>query len=272
MLRYGCDVSIPKTMKHFDPEDQFLSIDATIEQIEFLQKTINDLSIYTRRLDRYPFDTVAGEIVAKAFALSRSAILLAQNGFPDEAFGMCRSLYESAIYLRYITQDPSERDIRSRAFLDFGVTSKAFWFEMLSKSSITQEEREEAERYKAENEIPDDPKRVTQPWSGVRRLVERISKEPHPSDLDDSTQDLREKEKAIGYTDTSSYVHCTQPGLNSYTYRWKEPILLPRSSRANSSAQKTCMLIRVHLVEIIRYSLFGMGLSPTSNPKAEPAS
>jgi hypothetical protein len=130
---------------------------------------------------------------------------------------------------------------------------------MLSKSSITQEEREEAERYKAENEIPDDPKRATQPWSGVRRLVERISKEPHPSDLDDSTQDLREKEKAIGYTDTASYVHCTQPGLNSYTYRWKEPILLPRSSRANSSAQKTCMLIRVHLVEIIRYSLFGMG-------------
>jgi Family of unknown function (DUF5677) len=243
-------------------EEQYFSLEATIEHIDALEKTINDLCIYTRRYDFYPFDTVAGEMLAKAFALSRSAVLLVQNGYPDEAFGLCRSLYESAIYLRFITQDPDRRDERSAAFLEFGVTSKAFWFDLLDKSAtLTEEEREDIQRYKAENKIPDDPKRVTRPWSGNWKLIEKVAKEPHPTDSEASTEEFRLKEKAIAYTDTSSYVHCTQPGLNSYTYQWTEPIIV-RNSRSleTNTAQKTCMLIQVHLREIVRYCLLGLGV------------
>lgn len=201
-------------------------------------------------------------MIAKAFALSGSAIILVKRGYADEAFGLCRSLYESAIYLRYITKEPDKCSERATAFLKFGLTSKAFWFDIAFTSpSLTQEERQEIERYKAENKIPDDPKIVTQPWSGIWRLIEKVSKDSHPTDADTSTEVFRAKEKAIAYTDTSSYVHCTQPGLNGYTYAAGEPILVPKSSRNEvDSTFKTCMLIQVHLREIVRYCLFGMGV------------
>jgi hypothetical protein len=173
---------------------QDFSLPATIEIISKLEKTINDLGIYTRRLDIYPFDTVAGEMLSKAFALSRAAALLVEHGYPDEAFGLCRSLYECSIYLRYITQQ--ERDERANKFLEFGVTSKAFWFDLLDKGSkLTPAERQDIEQYKAENQIPDDPKRITQPWSEVRKFIEKVSKEPHPIDPDTSTEAFRLKER-----------------------------------------------------------------------------
>jgi len=239
---------------------QAFSLSGTIAFIDSLEKTVNDLRIYTRRSDMYPFDTVAGEMLSKAFALSRSSILLVQNGYPDEAFGLCRSLYECSIYLRYITQQQEKRNERASKFLEFGVTSKAFWFDLLDKNSpLTQAEREDIERYKDENRIPDDPKRITQPWSEVRKLIERVSKEQHPTDADNSTEGLRLKEKAISYTDTSSYVHCTQPGLNAYTFEWKEPIIVRKSRSVQSNtASKACMMIQVHLSAVAKYCLFGM--------------
>ena len=251
-------------------DGQLFSLEATISYIDTLENTVNDLRVYTRRFDFYPFDTVAGEMLAKAFALSQSAILLVQNGYPDEAFGLCRSLYESAIYLRYITQSLEKRDERSAMFLEFGVASKAFWFDLLDNTStLTEEERKDIQRYKVENKIPDDPKRVTQPWSGVRRLIEKVAKEPHPTDADTSTEAFRLKEKAIAYTDTSSYVHCTQPGLNNYSYEWKEPIVVrkSRSLKANT-APKTCLLIQVHLREIVRYCLFGLSVVSLNDLKS----
>lgn len=243
--------------------DRMFSLEATIEFIDQLEKTVNDISPYTRRYDLYPFDTVAGQLLAKAFALSRSAILLIQHGYPDEAFGLTRSLYESSIYLRYITQDQGKCAERSTDFLDFGVSSKGFWFDLLNNSSaLTDNQRKDIERYRRENNIPDNPKIMTQPWSGVRKLVEKISEEPHPTDADASTQEFRKKDRAIAYTDTSTYVHCTQPGLNSYTYHWKEPILIHKScSQENRTDLKACIVIHEHLRAVVRYSLFGLNLA-----------
>jgi len=107
-----------------------VSLAATIRRVDDLETSINARSIHTRRPDLYPFDTVAGETLAKAFSICRAAIVLIQSGHPDEAFGMCRSLYECSITLRYITADIERRDERSMRFLKFGVDSKAFWGDM----------------------------------------------------------------------------------------------------------------------------------------------
>jgi len=244
-----------------DQMDAF-SQSGTIALIDGLEEVVNNLRIYTRRADMYPFDTVAGEMISKAFALSRAAILMVQNGYPDEAFGLCRSLTESSIYLRYITQQKETLSERASKFLQFGIDSKAFWFHLLDENApLTPAQREDIDRYKADNKIPDDPKRITQPWSEKRRLVETVSKEQHPTDTDASTEALRLKEKAISYTDTSSYVHCTQPGLNAYTFEWKEPIIVRKSrSVKTNTAYKVCMVIHVHLRAVVRYCLFGMDL------------
>jgi len=247
------------TGEHENP----FSIKKAIEQVNGLESRLNELSIFTRRPDIYPFDTVAGEMLAKAIVLCRSAILLVEHGYSDEAYGLCRSLYECSIYLRYITKDRDQLQKRSNEFLEFGVTSKAFWFHLLNKdSSLTDEARNDIERYKAENSIPDDPKRVTQPWSGVRKLIEKTSKDSHPTDSHTSTEALREKDRALAYTGTSAYVHCTQPGLNTYSYEWKEPIFIKkfRTPRPDT-VFSTCMLIQIHLNEITRYCSFGLGIS-----------
>jgi hypothetical protein len=243
--------------------DDIFSLDATIRKVNSLEETINKLAIRTRRLDQYPFDTVAGELLAKTFALSRSAILLIQNGYPDEAFGLCRSLYESCIYLRYITREPAKRDERSHQFLQFGVNSKAFWFSMLNNNAkLSPQEQEDIRRYKVENGIPDDPRTITQPWSGGRQLIEKASRKHHPLDATDSTEQLRDKQRALGYVDTSSYVHCTQPGLNSYSHAWKETIRVGDSyNPSTNSSQKSCAVIQIHFAEIVGYCLFGMGIT-----------
>lgn len=178
-------------------EEIFTPESVTELLVNQLEATVNRMSVFTRRPDRYPFDTVAGEIISKCFALSRGAILLIQAGYPDEAFGLCRSLYEASIYLRYITREPEHREHRATEYLEFGVTSKAFWFDLLMQGDLTDAERADIERYKAENEIPDDPKIVTQPWSGRGRFVETFSKMGHPTDSSASTEQFRLRDKAI---------------------------------------------------------------------------
>lgn len=245
-------------------DDPAFSFEATIELVDSLQQYMNDLSIFTRRGDQYTFDVVAGEAIAKAFMLCRAVIVLIQNGFPDEAFALCRSLFELSIYLRYITLEPNSLQNRSMDFLRFGVKAKGFWANILSKSeSLTDAQRNEVERYKSENNIPDDPKLVTQPWSGVRRFIEKYSKSSRPTDVIDSDENTRDRDRAISYTDTSSYVHCTQPGLDRYAYDWREPILLPQKHGQNTdNISKVCMIIHVHLRAIVRYSLYGLKVVP----------
>jgi Family of unknown function (DUF5677) len=243
-------------------DDPAFSFEATIALVDALQQNINDLSIFTRRGDYYTFDFVAGEAIAKAFSLCRAVIVLVQSGFPDEAFALCRSLFELSVYLRYITREPALLQAHSMDFLRFGVNAKGFWADLLNKSdSLTEEQRNEVERYKSENNIPDDPKLVTQPWSGVRRFIEKSSKSAHPTDVADSDEKTRDRDRAISYTDTSSYVHCTQPGLDRYAYDWKEAIQLPKKDGQNKeNISKICMVIQVHLRAVVRYSLFGLGV------------
>jgi hypothetical protein len=241
--------------------DRMISTEATIEKVNALEKAVNERGIYTRRPDMYPFDTVAGEIIAKAFNLTRSALLLVQSGHSDEAFGLCRSLYECAMYLRHITRDLEKRDKLSILFLEFGVKSKSFWFDLLNKNpDLSDESRIDIVRYKQEHQIPDDPKVIFQPWSGTSKLIEKISQAPHPLDPDDSSEDLRNKQRALAYTDTSCYVHCTQPGLNSYQHACREPIRTASHMPSTDTAFKSCLLIQVYLPEITNYCLYGMGL------------
>jgi len=245
-------------------DDPAFSFEATITFVDSLQQCINDLSIFTRRGDYYTFDFVAGEAIAKAFTLCRAVVVLVQNGFPDEAFALCRSLFELSVYLRYITREPALLQARSLDFLRFGVNAKGFWTDLLNKSdSLTNAQRTEIERYKSENNIPDDPKLVTQPWSGVRRFIEKYSKLSHPTDVADSDEKMRDRDRAISYTDASSYVHCTQPGLDRYAYDWREPIQLPKGDGPNNAnISKICMVIHVHLRAVVRFSLYGLKVVP----------
>lgn len=93
-----------------------LSLESTADYVDSVEKYVNKLNPYTRRADIYPFDTVAGEVLAKSISLARCAILLIEQGYSDEAYGLCRSLYECYISLRYMTENLGRRDERASSF------------------------------------------------------------------------------------------------------------------------------------------------------------
>lgn len=165
-----------------------------------------------------------------------------EQGFADEAFGLIRSLYELSAHLRYITSDTEHLQKRAFDFLYFGLTSKGFWLYLITKRALlSDDEFAEIQRYAAENGITEDSKGATRPWSGERELIRIVSKLPHPTDAIDSDELLRDSDRAISYTDASSYVHCTQPGLEGYTYGWKEPIVIPKQqTHKQGNSAKAC--------------------------------
>jgi hypothetical protein len=92
-------------------------------------------------------------------------------------------------------------------------------------------------------------------------MIEKCSKQPHPTDAPDADEQARDKDRALSYTDTSSYVHCTQPALENCAFDWKEQITLPKSDRYKlNKISSICMVIHLHLRAIIRFSLFGMNV------------
>ena len=154
-------------------------------------KRINARGIYTRRMDLYPFDTVAGEMIAKAFAICRSAIVLLQSGYPDEAFGLCRSLYECSMYLRYITSDTEKRDELSRKFLGSASLRKRFGSSYWKESDARGRATRRRDSLQGRDQIPNDSRAMFAPWSGVKELARTVSKAPHPTDAEDSTEGIR---------------------------------------------------------------------------------
>jgi hypothetical protein len=93
------------------------------------EKKINERNFDLRPRETHPFDYIAAEFLSKCFALSRAALLLIESGFPDEAFGMIRTLVECAANLRYITAVKDEQDARVQSFIDYARQERGIWLD-----------------------------------------------------------------------------------------------------------------------------------------------
>jgi hypothetical protein len=111
-------------MAHPDNNEETEKIRAYISGAE---AELNGLELRPRIMTKYPFDSVALAAVSKAFALAKACLTLLATGFPDEAYGLTRSLVECAINLRYLTQDLALSDQRTDDFIKYVLASKAFW-------------------------------------------------------------------------------------------------------------------------------------------------
>src|SRR5258707_6501602 len=76
---------------------------------------------------RHPFDILSLAIVSKVFTLSKACLTLLASGFPDEAFGLSRSIVECATNLRFLTAEPAVPYPRSGEFAKFARADKTFW-------------------------------------------------------------------------------------------------------------------------------------------------
>lgn len=48
-------------------DDEIYTLDAAVNLVSTLERVINELNIFTRRVDYYPFDSVAGETSRRRF-------------------------------------------------------------------------------------------------------------------------------------------------------------------------------------------------------------
>jgi len=121
---------------------------------------VNRLGIVPRLPYRHPFDILGLAMVSKVFALSRACLKLLVLNFPDEAFGLSRSMVECATILRYLTAEPDLQYRRSRNFVRFAMADKAFWAHYALEHSTEKEKELEIRRYMEGEGIVADANRI----------------------------------------------------------------------------------------------------------------
>src|SRR5229473_6200437 len=108
-----------------------------------LEKVVSDVELFPRDANRVAFDSMALQTISKGFGLGRAALLLIDEGFPDEAYGLSRSLVECAVGLRYITADPAKQEERTKEFIYYDQTERNYWLDQarqhLSDPALRQE-------------------------------------------------------------------------------------------------------------------------------------
>jgi hypothetical protein len=220
---------------------------------------VNRLGIVPRLPYRHPFDILGLAMVSKVFALSRACLKLLVHNFPDEAFGLSRSIVECATILRYLTAEPDLQYQRSRNFVKFAMADKAFWAHYALEHSTEKEKELEIRRYMECEKIVADTKPAMRHWSGEDGFVWKATISDHPLD-GAMTQKHRKAEHAANYYNASTFVHCSSPAIDSYCPDEATPFRLASSSGLRNTRRFTLFVITVSVRNAAGYALFGMNI------------
>jgi hypothetical protein len=198
------------------------------DYVSRVEKVVSDFGIYPRRLGLALYDSVALTLISKAFALSRSVLLLIGNGYPDEAYGLSRSLFECSAALRYMTAEPRKRDERATEFVVFGEADKRYWLEQCRQSITDDDKLKDIEEYAAQLQLDarfPNPRAALGHWSSLGRgFAWKVLEDDHPQDADTYHRERRKAQYAVDYHATSQYVHCSERGVANYA---QEPTRVP---------------------------------------------
>ncbi len=221
------------------------------------------LQIRPRHFRIYPFDTVGLELLSKSVSITRSCLILIQADQPEEAFGLGRSLVETALILRHITRDKSQIFAESRKFLQFAFADKNFWLFQARKTFTSAEVVADINYYASKwNYTGEKPMAATRSWSDKYNAW-KSQIEDHPLDEMVGSPPDRISKHAVEYTQASFFVHCTQPSLDSFFPEEGEPFKIKASScnYVDSRGALFYMLL-INLHEVVLYVLFGLNLDP----------
>ncbi len=179
---------------------------------------IAKLCIIPRLAYRYPFDIVGLATLSKVFALSNACLTLLASGWPDEAYGLARSIVECAANLRYLTAEPADQAKRAHDFVKFAMADKSFWYHHALDSAKTENERNELRAYAKQVGVLADVKSARRHWSGIDgSFVWKVTQLDHPLDGAMTVQH-RIKTYAVDYYQTSAWVHCSVPAIDCYLF------------------------------------------------------
>jgi hypothetical protein len=243
-------------MAHPNNHEEIEKIRAYVTSVEV---ELNNLQIIPRTLIRYPFDTIALQLVSKAVALSRSCLSLLDSGFPDEACGLSRSLVELSLTLRYLTQDPETRDEQTDKFIRYTDADKAYWMYQVLQGAPDATMQQKIFDHAKELGIVPDAKSAFRHWSGEGNFSWYTFNIDHPLDGPNASELAKKQSYAVEYKHLSTFVHCTQPGLDNYIPKEESQFRVGTSSGEYvQPSQLTLFIVLRYLHCSITYALFGM--------------
>jgi Family of unknown function (DUF5677) len=227
--------------------------------ISVSESEINRLGIYPRRFLTYPFDTVGLTTVSKVIALSKACLKLVSSGFPDEAYGLSRSIVECADNLRFMTAEWDPLDIRVRNYVEHHSAYKAYWAHYALELFAGRPDEKEIRDYMVAEGIVPDTKAAFRHWSGSRGFIWDTTTIDHPLD-----GTVTEKHKKIAYASdyfqTSTFVHCSLPAIDNYAAAKVQPFQISTSTGLHETSQSTLFIVFLYLHSSIAYALFGMNM------------
>jgi Family of unknown function (DUF5677) len=207
----------------------------------------------------YPFDALGLSTVSKAIALSKACVKLVRSGFPDEAFGLSRSIVECANNLRFMTMEWDPRDTRVRDYVRRHLADKAFWAHYALEVFAGKPEEQEIRDYMDAEGIVPDTKPASRHWSGEKGFIWKTMTTEHP--LDGAVTEKRKKiSHASDYFQTSSFVHCFLPAIDNYTAEEWMPFRVSTSTSRRETSQSTLFTVFLYLHSTMAYALFGMNM------------
>lgn len=229
--------------------------------IECLRSEIEGLEILPRLLFEYPIDSIALGMLSKAFALSRACLLLLRSDFPDEAYGLSRSIVEITLILRYITSNLDLQAKRAVQFLTYSVDFKNYWLYFARKAYEGKPEAEEIERYAKLYKLSGDPSKAQKHWSELRGFTREARKLNHPLDGLTIDDNFKSRSHAVDYFQTSQYVHCSQPAIDHYVPAEGRAFVISSSFFVGiSTDQRVLYSVLNHLHATAAYALFALGM------------
>ena len=228
---------------------------------------VNKLGIIPRRAYRHPFDILGLATLSKVFALSRACLKLVTLNFPDEAFGLSRSIVECATILRYLTAEPALQDRSSRDFAKFAMADKAFWAHYALEHSADKKKELEIRQYMEQEGIVADTKPARRHWSGEDGFVWKALLSDHPLD-GAKTQTHRKAEHAVNYYYASQFVHCSSLAVDCYCPEEGTPCCISQSSGLRKTGNSALFVITVSIHSSIGCALFGMNIDYPSKLNA----
>lgn len=235
-----------------------------------LEQVISGMQLYPRNIKTVAFDSMALQCISKAFALARASLLLIEKGFPDEAYGLSRSLVECAVGLRYITADPASQEARTKEFISYDETERNYWLAQ-ARLCITDPialQKIQSSRIAQELDAKQlNPKDAFRHWSSHRAFIWDAMTGVHPLDGPTNTEQHRKAAFAVDYHASSQYVHCSQRGLDNHFHdpAWVYIVGSQRGPKVDNTAPKTLYILCQYLHETLCYALFGIKVD---RPKA----
>ena len=203
-MRSGSNIQVPS-------KEEKKRIASVLKVIKKLEDFIDE-SEFIPATDDYRGTIILG-LLSKCLTVGRAVCALAQAGFPEEAYGLTRTLIDIYLTVRYISNKNTE--IRAQRFAEFFMKNHESWAVIIPKfypqASIadTREHRlflETAKKYKNPHD-----------WSGEPLKTKSLALEPDTYEFDATGKGTTaEFDYEIMFKWTSHFVHSTVSALESH--------------------------------------------------------